>query len=184
MTVLRDHAIADDLVSSAGRQAERSARIGRRTGGDVARLAAGIDDADHGRRHASLKFNCTIFGGSVSTLPSAGSEETSVAWAHTALAKHRANSSAARLASTRAIGMALRLCDQLEARCRRLAVMSMPMAAWPAEGISIQRLTPARALHHGKYMVSGFRPGSEIAGEGEFIEIVVGELAGAPHHFP
>src|SRR6187549_2864374 len=73
----------------------------------------------------SLKCSCTIFGGSVSTLPSAGSEETSVAWAHAALAMHSADSSAARPASTRAIGMALRLCDQLEARRRRLAVMAM-----------------------------------------------------------
>src|SRR3954471_21401731 len=97
----------------------------------------------------SLKCNCTIFGGSVSTLPSAGSEESSVAWAHAALAMQRADSSAARPASTRAIGIALRLRRQLEARCRRLAVM--PMAALACCRNIDPAADPLLAfLHHGK----------------------------------
>src|SRR5207237_10786630 len=122
----------------------------------------------------SLKCNCTIFGGSVSTLPSAGSEERSVAWAHAALAMQSADSSAARPASTRAIGIALRLRCQLEAGCRRLAVM--PMAAF--RGNIDPAADPLLAfLHHWKIQ-RGIRLQSrrEIAGATDFIEIGTGDL--------
>ena len=56
MTVLRDHAIADDLRSyrQVVRQNDQHG-LADRTGCDIARLAAGIDDADHGRRHALVE---------------------------------------------------------------------------------------------------------------------------------
>ena len=130
MTVLRDHAVADDL--RALRQVVRQ-NDQRRIGSTARRWRrrallppASMTPITAGAT-LSLKCNCTIFGGCVSTLPSAGSEERSVAWAHAALAMHRADSSAARPASTRAIGIALRFCDQLEARRRRLAVMAMAL---------------------------------------------------------
>src|SRR5438067_7736067 len=75
----------------------------------------------------SLNRNCSVFGGCATTLPSAGSAATSVAWASAPVATHSATSSTARPAMTRVIE-ALRLRHQLDARRRRLAAMSVALA--------------------------------------------------------
>ena len=56
MAVLRDHAVADDLRALrqvVGQNDQHG--LADRARGDVARLAAGIDDADHGRRDALVE---------------------------------------------------------------------------------------------------------------------------------
>ena len=56
MTVLRDHAVADDLRALrqvVGQNDQHG--LADRARGDVARLAGGIDDADHGRRDALVE---------------------------------------------------------------------------------------------------------------------------------
>ena len=106
MTILRDHSVTDNLRSLrqvVGQNDQH--RLADRTGGDVARPTGDIVNRSRPASTPSLKFNCTIFGGCVSTLPSAGSEVTSVAWAHAALAMHSADSSAARPASRAPSGL-------------------------------------------------------------------------------
>ena len=56
MPVLRDHAVADDLRALrqvVGQNDQHG--LADRAGGDVARFAGGIDDADHGRRDALVE---------------------------------------------------------------------------------------------------------------------------------
>ncbi len=63
MTVLRDHAVADDLRALrqvVGQNDQHG--LADRAGGDVARLAGGIDDADHGRRDAFVEVQLHHLG--------------------------------------------------------------------------------------------------------------------------
>jgi hypothetical protein len=56
MTVLRDHAVADDLraLRQVVRQNDQHG-LADRARGDVTRFAGGIDDTDHGRRDALVE---------------------------------------------------------------------------------------------------------------------------------
>ena len=184
MAVLRDHAVADDLRALrqvVGQNDQHG--LADRARGDVARLAGGIDDADHGRRDALVEVQLHHLRRLVParchrpapTKPAShGPTRRSRCKEPTAARQGRR----ARAPSGSLYGFAISL------RPGAGVLLSCAMAA-PSAGISIQRLTPcSHSCTTGKYsVVSGFRPAGEKAGEDEFIEIVVGELAAAPHHF-
>ena len=148
---------------------------------DVARLARGIDQADHAGVTLSLKRNCTVFGACASTLPSAGSVETSDACANAPVARQSADSSAARpairRASSRLYGFGISLTP---------GAGDLLSCAWPAPfaGNIDPAADPLLAFLHHRKIQRGVRlqAAGEKGADDEFIVIVVRQLAAAPHH--
>src|SRR6185312_11885929 len=159
MTVLRDHAVADDLRALrqvVGQYDQHG--LADRARRDVARLAGGVDDTDHGRRDALVEVQLHHLRrlGQHAAIGRLRGDQGRMSPCGARDAKRRQQrGKAGKHARHRALyGFAISL------RPGAGVLLPSPWPAWPSAGTSIQRLTPcSHSCTTGKYsVVSGFRP--------------------------